>query len=272
MKQIELISYGGGVPSLALIILNIHGKIKTLTGRKLDEIIFADTGWELRKTIDQLEIHKEYVKKHGFKIRTVKSKFGKLNDWVINKNNERNGRRFVDIPYFTKNEKTGDQVIQRRQCTHQFKIKPIHDFIRNKYGRVSRITQLGIHAKEIQRVKDSKFKKDINRYPLVDLNLDRSDCLKIVKNENLPLLPKSGCCGCPYKTTSILKRMATNTTNDDFDRAIEVDESLRNRKDGVNDGFLWSEMKPLKILRENPQLNFFDVDNDDGCDSGYCFV
>ena len=32
-KQVEYISYGGGTPSLALIILNIKGEIKPITGR-----------------------------------------------------------------------------------------------------------------------------------------------------------------------------------------------------------------------------------------------
>ena len=46
-KSVEYISYGGGTPSLALIILNIKGEIKPLYNKhKVDEIIFADTGWD----------------------------------------------------------------------------------------------------------------------------------------------------------------------------------------------------------------------------------
>ena len=78
-KQVEYISYGGGTPSLALIILNIKGEIKPITGRdKVDEIIFSDTGWEKRKTIEQLELHKEYVEKHGYKMTIVKSELGAI--------------------------------------------------------------------------------------------------------------------------------------------------------------------------------------------------
>ena len=277
-KQVEYISYGGGTPSLALIILNIKGEIKPITGRdKVDEIIFSDTGWEKRKTIEQLELHKEYVEKHGYKMTIVKSELGNLDEQTINAiNSEEKSStdKFVHIPFFKFNdlessEYYGTPTMQRRQCTNHFKIKPINDFLKNKYGRIGHIAQLGIHLDEIHRVKDARNKKDINRHPGVDLGLTRQDCINIVKESGLPVLPKSGCVGCPFMNSKVFINMANNKKDDDFERAVAVDEEMR--KIG---GYVWREMKPLKTLRENVQSQMFNLDDDldDGCDSGYCFV
>ena len=58
-EAVEFISYGGGSPSLALIVLNIKKQIKPITGRdQVDEIIFADTGWERSDIISQTKYQK----------------------------------------------------------------------------------------------------------------------------------------------------------------------------------------------------------------------
>ena len=77
MKQVEYISYGGGSPSLALVILNIKGEIKPITGRdQVDEIVFADTGWERTDIIiEQTKEIKKYVESNGFKFSIVQSKY-----------------------------------------------------------------------------------------------------------------------------------------------------------------------------------------------------
>jgi len=270
MKQIEYISYGGGSPSLALIILNIQGKVQTLTGKKLDEIIFADTGWESKITIEHIKLHKEYIQDHGYKLITVKSKLGRLDEYVT-KSTLREKVAFGGIPVhkFSRNNPS-KRAIMNRTCTGLFKIAPIHHYIREKYGTVKRITQLGIHAHEIHRVKDSPVKRDTNRFPLVDLGMNRQDCNNLIESVGLPLLPKSGCVGCPYVKTSTFKNMLNNGT-DDFDRAVKIDETLR-LGNVIDHAYLWSEMKPLKTLKENPQLQLFDQEWDNGCDSGYCFT
>ena len=78
-EAVEYISYGGGSPSLALIVLNIKKQIKPITGRdQVDEIIFADTGWERSDIISQTKEIKKYIEYHGYKFTIVQSELGSL--------------------------------------------------------------------------------------------------------------------------------------------------------------------------------------------------
>ena len=126
---------------------------------------------------------KKYCKSYGYKFSIVQSKLGSLENLLL-KNLKEN--KFLPIPYHSK-----DKGIASRQCTNQFKITPINQFLVSKYGSISRIAQLGIHYDEFYRVKDAKVKRDINRFPLVDLKLKRNDCIKIVAETGLPMPPKS---------------------------------------------------------------------------------
>ena len=257
MNQVEYISYGGGTPSLALIILNIKGEIKPITGRKkVDHIIFADTGWDRTDTMKQMIEIKKYCKSYGYKFSIVQSKLGSLENLLL-KNLKEN--KFLPIPYHSK-----DKGIASRQCTNQFKITPINQFLVSKYGSISRIAQLGIHYDEFYRVKDAKVKRDINRFPLVDLKLNRNDCIIRVAETGLPMPPKSACVGCPYLPAS--RFIELNFENPkDFSRAEKIDTLMN--KDGK---YLSNQKIPLASLKN--QKVFTDILEDSSCESGYCFT
>tara|TARA_R100000995_G_C3469194_1_gene117360 strand:+ start:435 stop:1241 length:807 start_codon:yes stop_codon:yes gene_type:complete len=268
MKQVEYISYGGGTPSLALIILNIKGEIKPITDRdKVDEIIFADTGWDRTDTMEQMLEIQKYVKAHGYNFKIVESNRGSLEknllDSLTDKNATfKNGSKingFLPIPYHSR-----DKGIAQRQCTGVYKIQPINSYIRGKYGSVSRIAQLGIHYDEFYRVKEPKAKKDVNRFPLVDLKLRRADCIKIVAETGLPMPPKSACVGCPYLPAS--RFIELNHENPkDFERAERIDTLMN--KQGK---YLSGQRIPLASLKN--QAVFPEILEDSSCESGYCFT
>ena len=256
-KSVEYISYGGGTPSLALIILNIKGEIKPLYNKnKVDEIIFADTGWDRTDTMKQLFEIEKYVKSNGYNFKIVKSKLGSLENLLLNNLKE---DKFIPIPYHSK-----DKGIATRQCTNQFKITPINQYLVSKYGSISRIAQLGIHYDEFYRVKDAKVKRDINRYPLVDLKLKRNDCIKIVAETGLPMPPKTACVGCPYLPAARFIELNFENPND-FKRAEKID-NLMNKKGK----YLCSQKIPLSSLKN--QHVFKDILDDSSCESGYCFT
>ena len=259
-QQVEYISYGGGTPSLALIILNIKGEIKPITGRdKVDEIIFADTGWDRTDTMDQMYEIEKYVKSHGYNFKIVQSKYGSLEKYLYNNLTKNENKGFLPIPYHSK-----DKGIGQRQCTNQFKIQPINTFLREKYGKISRVAQLGIHFDEWQRVKDPMAKKDVNRFPLVDMKLKRSDCINIVAETGLPMPPKSACVGCPYLPAS--RFIELNHENPkDFERAEKIDTLMN-----PQGKYLSNQKIPLSSLKQ--QSVFPDILDDSSCESGYCFT
>ena len=260
-KQVEYISYGGGTPSLALIILNVQGKIKPITGRdKVDKIIFADTGWERTDTMNQIGAIRDYCTKHGFDFEIVKSNYGSLETYLYNNLTKNENKGILPIPYHSK-----DKGIGQRQCTNQFKISPINQYLRKLYGPVGRVAQLGIHFGEWQRVKDARNKKDTNRFPLVDLQLKRADCVTIVEEAGLPSPPKSACVGCPYLPASRFIELNQEHPKD-FERAEKIDKLMN-----PQGKYLSSKMIPLSSLKK--QLTFSDLpDVDYSCESGYCFT
>ncbi len=257
----EYVSYGGGAPSLALIILNIQGKIKPITKRDtIDEIIFVDTGWEDSDTIKNLAPVKEYVEKHGVKFTILEPIYGSLETYL---ENSIPAKKDIPIPYFMRN-KENKPAMARRQCTGHWKIRTINQYIKQNYSPCGRVVQLGIHAKEWQRMRDAKYKRDINRYPLVDLDLSRSDCQTIVSEAGLPSLPKSGCVGCPYLPPSRLIDIKTRNPKD-FERALKIDKLLQKQGKGLH-----HNLRPLDKVISQQQFDLGELDY--SCESGYCFV
>ena len=97
------------------------------------------------------------------------------------------GQTFTSIPVFAL-KSTGKMALSRRQCTHNYKIRPIQRRMRELVGRSPRskygpsVTQwLGISVDEAHRMKDSGVDWIKNRYPLVEMGMTRSDCRKVVR-------------------------------------------------------------------------------------------
>lgn len=95
----------------------------------------------------------------------------------------------------------------RRQCTNEYKLVPIKREVRRLLGyphpvRVPkgvRVLQLiGISRDEVWRAKDSGIKYSTNVFPLLDLDLRRRDCLRILHRYGLETTVKSACIGCPF--------------------------------------------------------------------------
>ena len=139
MKQIA--SFGCGVDSVAGLLLNSN----------YDEIIFADTGSEMPETYAYLDY---FEKKSGLKITKVKSHLGKIYDYYFNK-------RCFPLPTF-------------RDCTKKFKITPIRQYFRKKYGKKETFEMsLFIDYSEFHRMRTSDRNYIKNCYPLVDSKINK---------------------------------------------------------------------------------------------------
>ena len=111
-----------------------------------------------------------------------------------------------------------------RKCTADYKIKPIHKFIRKhcniKHGQknVTVTEWIGISWDEIQRAKESRLKFMQKRYPLLETKINRSGCINWMYDHGYPVPPRrrvisahsttiqSGA-GCAMKTQCIFKRL-----------------------------------------------------------------
>lgn len=136
---------------------------------------------------------------------------------------------------------------------------------------------LGISLDEIQRMKPNMDPKTIywkvNTHPLINevsKPLTRQDCINIIKDECLPLPPKSACIFCPYHTLQKYQEMRTNESGL-FWKVIALEKLLNERRKmlGKDDVWLTKALKPLD--EATTDLEQCAIEEDSECE-GYCFV
>ncbi|WP_207230281.1 hypothetical protein [Streptomyces albidoflavus] len=167
---------------------------------KVDCAIFADTGWEPKAVYAHLDrLEREIAKPAGIPILRVAS--GNIRKDALDPDH-----RFASMPLHILNA-DGKAGMTRRQCTGEYKIKPIKKKVRELLGypypaRIPRdifVEQwVGISTDEFHRAKDADVKYMRNRHPLIELGWSRSDCVKYLSSRGLSDTPKSSCLGCPF--------------------------------------------------------------------------
>ncbi|MFI2236480.1 hypothetical protein [Streptomyces chrestomyceticus] len=167
---------------------------------RVDCAIFADTGWEPAAVYDHLErLEKEVAEPTGIPVLRVSS--GNIRSDALNPDH-----RFASMPLHVLNQ-DGKAGMTRRQCTGEYKIKPIKKQVRALLGypyprRIPKgvfVEQwVGISTDEFHRAKDADVAYMRNRHPLIELNWSRADCLRYLKQRGLAGTPKSSCLGCPF--------------------------------------------------------------------------
>jgi len=219
------LSLGAGVQSSALLVLSCTDPRVP----KPDAVIFADTGDEPPWVYDYVEVLSTYAESHGLVV-TVATK-GKLSEWVIDR--QLQGKRFVSVPIYTAAPDGGREGMLRRQCTREFKVEPITTAVRELLGYKPRQRvrervrcMLGITRDEAQRMKPSWHKWITNTFPLVDLEMHRHDCLKVMADAGLPEPRKSACVYCPYHSDEYWQWMKDEEP-EAFQQAVDFDHRIR---------------------------------------------
>ena len=196
---------------------------------KPDVAVFADTGWEPPVVYEHLEWLRRQV---SFEIVQVST--GNIRENILSGTSP-DGNGYLGIPAWLINE-DGSNSVAARQCTTKYKIKPINKYLRDRMGiepgkraakEINVEIWMGISVDEIFRVKDSREEWATNRYPLVELELSRSQCLTWFE-ENYPgrTLPRSACVGCPYKS-NVEWKWLLDTDAESFQEAVFIDSALR---------------------------------------------
>ena len=220
------LSLGAGVQSTVLALMAERGEHGL---EKPDVAVFADTGWEPPAVYEHLEWLREQV---SFEIVRVSA--GNIRDNILSGTSP-GGNGYLGIPAWLINQ-NGANGIAARQCTTKYKINPINQFLRDRVGiepgkrapkEVNVEIWMGISVDEVFRVKDSREEWATNRYPLVELELSRSQCLMWFE-ENYPgrTLPRSACVGCPYKS-NVEWKWLRDTDSESFQEAVFIDSALR---------------------------------------------
>ena len=212
---LNIISLGAGVQSSTMALMAAHGEITPMP----DCAIFADTGWEPKAVYKHLERLKAAL---PFPVYTVSS--GNIRDDAMAKTNS-TGERFASIPWHMQMP-NGDASMGRRQCTSEYKLKPLYRKVRellgNKTPKGGANMWVGISTDEAQRMKPARVKYIVNTWPLINARISRNDCIKWLEKHGWNA-PKSSCIGCPFHSDIEWRSL----TAEEFEDACIVDEAIR---------------------------------------------
>jgi len=228
---VNIVAYGGGTDSTAMIIECFN------RGVQIDYILFADTGAEKPHTYEYVKKFSEWCVSHGLpKIVTVKK--GGNGETL-----EQECLRKKSLPSLAYGFKT---------CSEKFKIRPQDKFFNNLaaakaiWQRGEKITKfIGYDATEIKRSEKVLLtfasKKYQLRFPLIEWQITRDQCIEIIKNAGLCLPGKSACYFCPSTRVSEIKQLAVNYP-DLLQRALYLENNADLTKiKGLGHGFAWRD-------------------------------
>lgn len=213
------LSLGAGVQSTATLLLALDGIIPPF-----EAIVFADTGDEPAAVYQHLTRLRQITR-----ITTVTA--GHLADTVND--------TFVPIPLYD-----GRGGMGRRQCTYQFKLRPIRHQLRTLGRPVDLAVCISID--EVMRAKDSGLKWCRNVFPLLDLEWSRADCSRYLTERWPWPVPRSACVYCPLKSDREWLDLRERHPADWAD-AVAFDESARPF------GYVHRSGRPLATVALRPE-------------------
>jgi len=237
-----ILSYGGGVNSSALFFYLLEKNYK------IDLVIFSDTGEEEDSTYKAVEDMKIICKDNNIEFVVVRSKFGGLYDYYYSKK---------AVP-----------SIMRRDCTSKFKISPIRQYIRKRFGKKTNfLMYIGIASDERKRVTSSDVKYMTYIYPFVDDNITRKGNFDILEKNNFVAV-KSGCKGCPFiKKVDWVNMFKSNRK--EFDRWLRLEQNNSAYPKVLLNGSYKLEL--IKTAWKNQSVLSQFEDNEIVCNGG-CFL
>ena len=214
-----------------------------LFGAKPDVAIFADTGWEPDTVYSNI---KWLATQLSYPVITVTADNNRsLREDVLQGVNAR-GKPWLSIPVWLANVDGTPAGMNWRQCTTDYKIMPIRAEVRRILGLKPRSPippttdvemWLGITTDELTRMRTSPDIWIVNRYPLVDAQLSREDCIEWF-NQRYPErhLPRSACISCPYRSREGWIKMRDEDPKS-FADAVHTDTELRSSSHNASQMF-----------------------------------
>lgn len=227
-RRMSVVSYGGGTNSTALLIgLLERGEIP-------DAITFADTGAERPETYAHVQAVNEWCISKGLPSIEVVKKGGRVETL------EENCLRMNMLPSLAYGFKG---------CSHKYKIEPQEKWANNddrckavwkSGGKVTKL--IGYDADEHHRAKIPEDKKYIYRYPLVDWDWGRDECIEAISRAGLCQPGKSACFFCPSTKPAEIRAMA-ETHPDLIARALAMESNAQlTSVKGLGRSFAWADL------------------------------
>lgn len=253
-RPLRVLSLGAGVQSSTLALMCAHGEFEMP-----DCAIFADTQAEPQSVYDWLAWLEDQL---PFPVHRVTA--GDLAKKSLVVKTSRNNRQYAKhaIPAFIVDNENRVGIMMR-QCTSDFKIEVIQRKIKQLSGGNSVEQYIGISWDEIHRIKDSRKKYIVNRYPLIEKRIRRIDCLRWMQENGYPEPPRSACMFCPYHSDKEWLRLKTEEPLA-FQQAVEFEKNYQKTYSQIYNfrgtPFLHRSLKPLSEVDFDPQKNQMEMD------------
>ena len=225
--KLRILSLGAGVQSSTLALMIEKGEVPMV-----DAAIFADVKGEPKAVYDWLKYLKTKITK--FPIYTVT--WRNLKQDILDAS--KGDYKAFTAPFFTKNLETGKKGMLRRQCTSDYKIKPVTQKIRELLGLAKGEKRkagtevellMGISTDEVQRMKTNQIKYFNNVYPLIDMGWNREKCISWFQENYNKTPPRSACTFCPFHSNEEWKRVKSN--KEEWDKVVALEKSfIENRE------------------------------------------
>lgn len=261
-------SFGGGVQSMAALVLAAQGRIDFRT------FLFCNVGddSEHPATLAYVEDYaRPFAKGHDLELTTLERVMVRSGETrTLYGEMTREGSHAQKIPVKLSNGKPGS-----RSCTVDYKIKVIgRELLRRGATALNpAIVGIGISVDEIERANTSKREPhELIEYPLLELGLRRTDCARIIRLAGLPVPPKSACWFCPMKRPEAWHEQRRSEP-ELFEKACQLEDRLNEGKTGKQKVYFTRFGKPLRLAIPDgvDLLPMFD-ESDGLCDSGWCMT
>lgn len=200
----QLLSYGGGVQSVAMCVLVARGDLP-----KPDAVVFADTGREVPTTLAYAQQYVvDILRSVGLELHVAPHNLAKVDLYAHNGD--------LLLPVFTTTGKMPGF------CSSEWKARVVERYVRATFGWTPSeyLTWIGYSLDEKRRARPDPAR----RYPLLELSLTRSDCEHIICSAGLPLPHKSRCWMCPHQRAE--EWLEVRAQPELWQRAVELDEEV----------------------------------------------
>lgn len=215
-RPFRAIAWGGGLPSTTMVAMSIEGDLPAV-----DAVLHCDPGWERQWTRETVDDYSGRIRRAGGHVEVLET--GDI---------KRDGAgRHLHMPLWTA---TGGPL--RRECTGYYKMMPQRRRVRQLLGydasrapapAAGAVEQwLGFTWEEWKRARPSSVAYIVNRWPLLELRMTRTDCADYLQSHGYPVPRPSACVGCPYRAASSYAEMR-DTCPDEFAQAVEFDRRVR---------------------------------------------
>lgn len=234
LAKFNLLSYGGGIQSVAMVLLVASGKLP-----RPDAIVMADTGREKTSTWEYLEQYiQPLLASKGAIVEIAPHSFATVDLFSLS-----TGRILMPM-YTTKKSDVmpdaefidghGRKVAKLpTYCSGEWKRSVVQRYLRDAYNIRPKqtITWFGFSLDETRRMRSNPDRQAF--YPLIEsYPVTRDDCKRYIIESGLPLPQKSACWMCPHMNDAEWLAMKASHPQD-FASAVKLENELRQKDSDV---------------------------------------